>query len=419
MRSWLKLAGSALLAVVLLQCLLWYTVSREAAQFAEDLRPHVELEYASTFAWLTGDIGLRDVRIHSPALPDGFVSAQAVELDIGGPIGLIRLTWFDDDDTPLEDVSFSFRQLRLSPSLERMLRENASRQGYLAPYEALGCNDKGRFSGTDYAELGWLQSTADVQVRIRNPRADEQSWSFAYDMHPLGRLDLELVLRGDWEDGWVWSAVGSSLRVERVQFAFQDRGMLTRRNSHCANQLNVDETAFLDRHMAAVADELEAGGVFPDEAVTAVYREFARAGGTLTIEALPSASIALADYRHYRAEDQLGMLNASIRRDDGPRVPLKARFFSDGTGSGSVRSGTTETVRVKVDPRAADALLFDELDGLTGRRIGVTMQDGQDYVGTLLGTQGPLVRVEIVRRGGNPQRLALSRDTITSMRLLD
>jgi hypothetical protein len=76
-------------------------------------------------------------------------------------------------------------------------------------------------------------------------------------------------------------------------------------------------------------------------------------------------------------------------------------------------------VRVKVDPRAADALLFDELDGLTGRRIGVTMQDGQDYVGTLLGTQGPLVRVEIVRRGGNPQRLALSRDTITSMRLLD
>src|SRR5690606_6400642 len=146
MRSWLKLAGSALLAVALLQCLLWYTVSREAAQLARDLRPMVELQYASTFAWLSGDIGLRGVRIQTPALPDGDVSAERVELDVGGPIGLLRLAWFDDDDAPLEDVSFAFRQLRLSAGLERMLRENASRQGYLAPYEALGCNDRGRFS---------------------------------------------------------------------------------------------------------------------------------------------------------------------------------------------------------------------------------------------------------------------------------
>jgi len=76
-------------------------------------------------------------------------------------------------------------------------------------------------------------------------------------------------------------------------------------------------------------------------------------------------------------------------------------------------------VRVKVDPRTADQLLFEELPDLVGRRLGVTMREGQDHVGTLLGTQGPLVRIEIVQRGGTTQRLALSRDSITAMRLLD
>lgn len=419
MRSWLKLAGSALLAVALLQCLLWYTVSREAAQLARDLRPMVELQYASTFAWLSGDIGLRGVRIQTPALPDGDVSAERVELDVGGPIGLLRLAWFDDDDAPLEDVSFAFRQLRLSAGLERMLRENASRQGYLAPYEALGCNDRGRFSGTDYAGLGWLQSVADVEMRIRHPRSGGQSWTFAYDMQPLGRMEFALDLSGDRGNGWVWSAIGSALRIDRAELRYTDRGMLAHRNAYCARQLNIDEAAFIDRHMAAVADELEADGIFPDDAVMALYRTFADDGGTLAMTVLPIATVALRDYRHYRAEDQLAMLNAGLRLDDGPMVPLKARFYSDGTGSGTSRAAPSATVRVKVDPRTADQLLFEELPDLVGRRLGVTMREGQDHVGTLLGTQGPLVRIEIVQRSGTTQRLALSRDSITAMRLLD
>lgn len=419
MRLLLKLASGALLAVVLLQCLLWYSTSREAAQFAEDLRPQVELEYASSFAWLTGQVGLRSVRIRSPLVPDGEISADTVELDVGGPIGLLQLAWSDDDDAPLEDVAIAFQRLRLSPGLEQVMRENASRLGYLAPYEALGCNDRGRFSGIDYAELGWLQSFADVRVRLRNPRPGEQFWTIAYDLQPLGRMEFAMDMSGDWNDEWVWSAIGSTLHVDRAEFRFQDRGMLARRNAYCAGHLNIDEAAFIDRHMAAVADEMEAHGIFPDDSVMAVYRGFAQRGGTLSMTALPGKTVPLADYRHYRAEDQLGMLNAGLRLDEGPLVPVKARFFSDGTGSGTARLGATDTVRVKVDPRSADLLLFEELPDLVGRRIGVTLAGGQDYVGTLLGTQGPLVRVEIVQRSGSPQRLALSRDTITAMRLLD
>ncbi len=418
MRFLLKLGGGALLAVVLLQCLLWYSTSREAAQFARDLRPAVELEYASTFAWLTGQVGLRGVRIRSPFMPDGDISADSVAIDVGGPIGLVQLAWADDD-LVLQDVSFDFHRLRLSPAMERTLRDSASRLGYLAPYEALGCNDKGRFSGIDYAELDWLQTFANVHVRLRNPRDGEQSWRIAYDLQPLARMDVALDLRGDWSEGWIGPALGSTVHVERAEFKFDDRGMLARRNAYCARRLNIDETAFIDRHMAAVADELEAHGLFPDEATMAVYRQFAQRGGRLAMVAMPGATVPLRDYRHYRAEDQLGMLNAGLRLDDGPLVPLKARFFSDGTGSGTVRTGVTETVRVKVDPRSADLLLFDELAGLVGRRIGVTMAAGQDYVGTLLGTHGALVRLEIVQRGGKPQRLALSRDTIAAMRLLD
>lgn len=418
MRLLLKLAGAAVLVIALVQGIVWYRASSEFAQTAEDLRPTVELEYGSTYAWLNGRMGMRDVRLRSPMAADGEITAERVEIQtsVSGMLSLL----FSGSDAPLNDVTFDVKRLRLGATFERSLRERASRLGYLLPYEALGCNDRGRFSGTDYAELGWLQTSVDVHVRSdRDPREGRLELAVAYDMQPLGRFDLVLDLQGALTDGWLWSSIGSDLRIRQAKLAFQDRGMLARRNAFCAGALGIDEAAFVERHMAAVADELESHGVFPDESVTAVYRRFVENGGALAVSVMPSDGVALSDYRHYAPEDRLRLLNAGVQLNEGPLVPVTARFFSEGVGARAAVPDAADTVRIQVDPTEADQLLFEELPDLAGRRIEVKTHAGQGYVGTLLGTQGPLVRLEIVRRSGQPQRLALSRESIASIRLID
>lgn len=420
MRLLLKLAGGVLLVVVLIQGVLWYLVSREFAQTAEGLRPAAELQYGATFAWLTGNFGMRDVRLGSPLFGDGDISAQRVEIRTSGPIALFSLLLADDREA-VEDVAFDIRRMRLGAALEQALREEASRLGYLAPYEALGCNDRGRFSGTEYAELGWLQANVDIEARMRRDiDRGTLALSLSYDMQPLSRFDLALDLEGMPEEGWIGSSIGAGLRVERAEIRYHDRGMLAHRNAFCAQTLGIDEAAFLERHIAAVADELESRGIFPDFPVTALYRDFARRGGTLVATLAPSAEVAFADYRHYAPADRLRLLNAGLQLNDGPLVPVTARFFGEGVGTDAAAPpDATDTVRVLVDPTDADRLLFEELSDLVGRRISVKTHGGQVYVGTLLGTQGPLVRLEIVRRSGQAQRLALSRQTIEAMHLLD
>lgn len=415
MRFGLKLLGAVLLALALLQALLSYQASRRAERIAQALQPVVMLEYGGSHAWLDGRAGLEDVRVHSPLLAEGSISASAVELDVGGPLALLALLWRDEGEPPRQ-LAIRVRGLRMDAALERRVRDAASRQGYLAPFEALGCNDRGRFDGVDYAELGWLQSVADLELRWRAPASGAWSFALAYDMAPLGRTDLSVEF--DAPAGASLSpALAATMRPRRFEARFDDRGMLARRNAYCARRIGVAEDAFLDRHLAAVAGELEAMGMFPDPPVLALYREFARRGGVLSLTMTPGATVPMSQYHHYAPADQLGLLAPVLRLDQGEPVPVTARFFSAGADAGA--GAAVDTVRVQVDASAADQLTADELPGLVGRRLAVKTREGQAYVGTFLGLQGPLLRLEIVQRGGTSQRLAVRLGSIETMRLAD
>lgn len=416
MRFGLKLLGAVLLALALLQALLWYTASRRATQLAQALQPAIALGYGASYAWLDGRAGLDDVRVQSPLLADGAITAAKIEVDVGGPFALLALLWRDEGEPPRQ-LAIAVRQLRLDAGLERLLREAASRHGYLAPFEALGCNDRGRFDGVDYAELGWLQSVADVELRWQAPASAPWSLALGHDMAPLGRTDLSIEF--DPPPGATVSpALATSLQPRRIEARFDDRGMLAKRNDYCARRLGIDAAAFLDRHVATVAGELEAEGMFPDPPVMDLYRQFATRGGAVSLTVTPNATIPMSQYHHYAPADRLGMLAPVLRLDGGDPVPVTARFFSAGTGD-AVAPAPVETVRVKADPGAADLLTPDELPELVGRRLAVKTREGQGYVGTLLGLQGPLLRLEIVQRSGAAQRLALPLASVETMRLAD
>jgi hypothetical protein len=420
MRPLLKLIGIVVVLVAALQGVVWYLASREIARMANDLRPAVDLRYDATYAWLDGRVGMRNVRVRSLMFGEhDEMTAREIGMRVSGPIALLRLL-LDDGQQRLDDGALQVDRLRLSSGLEQQLREQSSRWGYLAPWEALGCNERGRFSGTDYAALGWLQAESSIQARIRH-LDDGRAMTFAigYDMQPLGRLDLDLGLRGQFTEGWIWSSVGSSLQVEKFEMRFADRGMMATRNRYCAGQLGLDDPTFVDRHLRAVRAEIEAMGMFLGDEAVDTYRRFVSQGGSFRVRVTPSLSTPFAEYGHYSASDRLRLLNPSVQLDEGPSVPVTAQFFSAGVGGGSGVARSAETVEVKADPAQADALTFEELPELAGRRISARTREGQNYVGILLGTQGSLVRMEIVRQGGQPQRLALPWDSVVRIQLLD
>jgi hypothetical protein len=419
MRGVIKWTVAALLALALLQAALWYAASRWFAEAARMLAPVAELTYDSSFAWPNGRAGIRGVRLVPVLVAGEELAADSVSFRTGGPVALLRLLLAGADEPP-QSVSLRIERFRLSANAERQLREQASRLGYLAPFEALGCNDTGRFSGTDYAELGWLQSGADIEVDLnQDPPRGGLELVVGYDMNPLGRLDVELDLEGVPMAGGPATASADSVQLRRALLRYTDRGMLAARNAYCAGKLNAAPDAFVNHHVEAVRAEIEARGTFPDDPLVELYRGFAARGGQLELTAAPSSTIALSQFGHYSPDDRLRLFNAGISHDGGPRVPVSARFFGAGTGTGTSSPKATESVAVRAQASDADSLLFDELPGLTGRRIAIDTRQGVDYVGTLLGIQGPLVRLQVEQRVGRSQTVAVSRDSIESMRLVD
>ncbi|MBX3727377.1 MAG: hypothetical protein KF823_15830 [Xanthomonadales bacterium] len=408
-----------LVLVLLAQALLWWQVSRWAASTARALQPVAELTWSSSYAWLTGRAGLRNVRLAPHGAPGSTATAAAVELGGGSLTGLLRL--FRGDEGLPEDVRLVVRRLRLGPELERMLRSGASRWGHLLPFEATGCRDDGLFTGVDYGELGWLQTEADVEFRMRRGATDgagRGQVELAWDMHPLVRIEFELEAAGLVST----RMVAPPSTIERLRVRIDDRGMVAQRNAYCARLLGISPADFQARHLAAVRDHFETQGVFPDDAAIGVYAGFAQSGGRLELLATPSSAVPLADYRHYRRADQLRMFNAMLRHDQGAVTQVAASFLDDEAERRDAAAlgrpeTASEAVRVRVEAGAADELSFDELDDLAGARISVRTRQGIGYVGTLLGTQGPLVRIEIRQPDGRTRVLALSSDSIESIRM--
>lgn len=418
MRMALKLLAVVLAVLLLLQGALWFGASRWFAGVARDLAPVAQLQYSRSYAWLNGGVGIRDVRVRPLLAPGQDIAADRVQFEAGGPIALLRLLW-SGADAWSGNVDVAIQRMRLSAGLERDARERSSRLGYLVPFEALGCNARGRFLGTDYAELNWLQTFTDLEFAIRHDRRrDAVMIQAVSDQRPLGRIEVDLELAGlgvSSRDPAAWAQT----RLEALRVGFQDRGLVVQRNGHCSRKLDIREEAFLDRHMAAVAEELEALGLFLDPAVHEVYRAFAGHGGMIEFSASPSASVPLSRYYAYPADERIRLLNAGLRHNRGPQVPVGARFFTDALETEATTAGAaTDAIRVRARADHADRIELDELEDLIGQRLVIRTRQGVGYAGTLLGLPGLLVRIE-VERSGRKQRTLIPRDSITEIRLAD
>lgn len=419
MRLYLKLGAVLLLLVALLQGVFWYAASRWFAQAARALSPVAELEYSGSFGWPSGRIGINEVRLRPRATPGEDISAQRLTLDFGGPMPLFRLLFASADREPAERFGIHIQRMRISMGLERAARDASTRLGYLAPYEAMGCNNAGRFSGADYAELGWLQSHADITADLRfNAARNGLDATIVYDLDPLGRFDLELSLTG--LQPAVLVRTGAMPRIERLNVGFQDRGMMVRRNDYCARKLGVPVEHFAARHIDAVRGDLEARGIFLDASVLGVYQAFAAHGGLLEFRASPNAGFALSEYQHYRWDDQLKMLNANLRHDRGALVPVTASFYGEGAGVDADVPVASESVRVRVSASAAAEFDPADLLDLVGERVRLRTVHGTVYVGVLLEMQGEMVRMEVEQRGSaRPRRTAINLRDVVGVRLID
>ena len=416
MRFVLKLGIVLLVALGLVQLALWYSASRWFASLANELAPVAVLEYRSSFAWPNGRAGIRDVQLRPRFASSETATADALEVHVGGPVAMLGLLWSAPGTWP-DRLDVEVQRLRLAAGLERHLSGLSSRLGYLAPFEALGCKGRGRFGGSDYAGLGWLQAHTDLELRLRSDRRqDTMHLLLAHDQQPLARIEVEIELGG------VGSGHGSPVSVSAVslrqfRFGYEDRGMLSQRNTYCANLLSVTESAFLDRHVDAVAEELEARGLFLDPPVYQVYRDFASYGGRLEFRSMPTAPVPLARLGAYPAETRLSMLNPTLSLNQGPLVPVTARFYADGTGTDGA-AAAADSVRIRASAEDADLVELDELDDLVGRRIVIRMREGRGHVGVLLGTRGPLLRIE-VERAGRREVSVVALDAIADIRLAD
>lgn len=343
---WLKIIGGMVAALVAAHFYLLHQIN----QFADDL-----VDAASMFASAShrggyytwdGDLGIRKFRIESTTGASSGLSMSELELDTPGWWWVLQL--FNPLESRTQRLSRAFSPLadarggRVLPptdhlflrmrafelNLNSLLPPGLPHLGFAtgAPFETEGCSNIRYFVPMQLQQdLQLSYRQADLSFGFDATGPDQAVVVFEIDAPGAMNSRFEFEFATDDPRHFLESD-GVGERPLAMRWILNDLGFTAARNQWCAEQAEVDADEFQRRHITTVRRVLEIYGVRMAPETEAVYSEFARNGGTLTLEATFPAEVTAELFANYPAQQRWQMMNPQIWHDQGAQTPLLLEF---------------------------------------------------------------------------------------------
>lgn len=303
-----------------------FSARRTATALARSLEPLASLTYSSAGVSFDGSVRLRDPRLDFH-VGDWKGQLQARVADVRGSTALWLVgQWLSGDADFPDQMSIRTTALRFGEGGSSSALAGWLGTSSLVPFENLGCGSD-PLSDKDRISMG-------IEALERIDRFDYRLGPASKKVH--FSMDLRdpnvSVIRGFAEfsglDAAHWQELSEQplLRLDRAGITYEDAGYFVRRNQFCAQWLGSSSVEFIDRHMTAVHEFLDARGIRPSKDLFGLYKNLVTRGGTLGLSSLPDASWAPSEFAAYPRKNLLRQLNVTSRLGDAPPIMFRLAF---------------------------------------------------------------------------------------------
>ena len=197
-----------------------------------------------------------------------------------------------------------------------------------APFETEGCSGIRYFVPLQLRQdLGLRYERADLNIGFAASGSEQAVVVFEIDAPGAMNSRFEIEFATD-EARHFLESDGDGERPTALRWTLNDLGFTAARNDWCAEQAKIDADEFQRRHITTVRRVLEIYGIRMTPETEAVYSEFSRNGGSLTVEAKWPAEITTELFASYPPEQQWQVMQPQIWRDDAVQVPLTLEFVA-------------------------------------------------------------------------------------------
>lgn len=344
---WLKLVGGTLVALVGAHFYLIHQINQFADGLVQAASMFASASHRGGYYTWDGNLGIRKFRVESSSGGSSGLAVDELELETPGWWWVLQLA--NPLESRAERLARSFGALgggggSVLPSTDRLYLRMRGFELDINDLVPPGLPDVGFSSGAPFEAEGCanvryfvpLQLQQDLLLRYRKT-------DFNFGFHVSGpaqvtvvaEIDAPGVMNSRFEFDWssddpqhFLESDGASEHPRALRWVLTDLGFTQARNEWCAEQAKVDADEFQRRHLTAVRRVLEVYGVRMAAETEAVYSEFSRSGGALSLEATWPAEVSPEQFASYPAEQRWQVMNPQIWHDDGARVPLAVEFVA-------------------------------------------------------------------------------------------
>ncbi len=299
---------------IILQGLLWWRVSSGVSQHFENLRNttnnFVIVSYQSTYAWLWGDVGIKELTI-VPSIPGFFphLRVENLSLSTRNPLDLLALAQIGPDRPPPNQLAMRWRNLRLD-STELMNLGTNMGNIFLDP--APGCQADQPFSSDVLTAMRFdaLQFDGTAEF-ILNKNRNRLLLHFDQTLRNAQQLAFRLELSTDDLSGTITGLTNVNWYVAEVSLKINDVGYGDLKTQFCSETQNIPLATFLadQRERAEIGFQL-AGLNLSQNAKVALLEGLPRVN--IEFNGIPKSPVPVANLLLNSRRGLAGILNAEI-----------------------------------------------------------------------------------------------------------
>lgn len=390
----------------------------------------VAIERGSVVLGPTGRIGVEDLVFRAPGAVGDVprVSITHARISAGGPWTVFRSLIAGAVSGNSVPVKIELTGVSLLPGANPTPGRLVDRF-VLFPFDMVGC---GTGSVATIADVpGIAEGQLDIEINASR-RGAEAEVRFNAASHAIA--DALLELRLDGVDAGTWAQGLRGARLRGARFDLVDHGFAPARNRHCAVAQNIEESAAVERHVAAVREWFAARYVEPAAPLLGVYRRLAEKGGTLEVNLRPRRPLPLSDFGAMPLRDfsanfggtarvegivpaTLSMSPLALPQGDGAPAAPGSTALVQLSAAAEIAGANAASVPAAIRFVSGQALEFDDLASLVGATISVTSTLGVTRRGVLAHYTRAGIEVDLARGDGG-FRMSMPRDSIRSIVLV-
>ncbi len=394
-----------LLTFAALKGSLWYLTRQFVDQQILQAKPFVQISYKDIETSLTGRATVHKLKVFIPSVNDS-ISIDAIQLTSPDLLSLLTINRQLQKQQIPGSLNLFVKgiAINLNGKIMQLLDNPDAKPSQIEVFSTLACGNVYRIGSEALQKMGYDELLSDLILSYQyNPKKKMLSYIIQYHIRDMSNINLSGDLSGIRNlDDLKNTAQAGKLAVEII-----DDSYIQRKNHFCANQEQLSEADYINKHILQVKEYLHSFGIKPEEGLLNAYKKVLETSGVISFEADLSKLNGLQEINTFMPNDLIQFVHLKLyvdgKRINEISIDIDKNKLLEVANSDDIKLETPDQIKKKqaIVIKKYRPLAIHNLKNFNGFRVKITTIKGKNYKGTL-NTINPGVYEIISRmRSGN------------------